>query len=215
MINSWISLFEVVCISVLPISLIRLGIIKAKYRLILLVLVCSIILYVLVHEQWNFKTLGLGIPFSIESIVSYGALTLFGILFLRGLAYVLKQKKVTDWHMDPHFVFLFIPISIAQQFIFQVFILTKLEYAFLNVPLAITSTALLFGFMHTIYPRPLLSMFLGFLAGICFALLFSLYPNIIEASISHAILNFTAVYFSFFTFLTREGKVQKTELHLR
>lgn len=68
--------------------------------------------------------------------------------------------------------------------------------------------------MHTIYPKPVFSMILGTLAGLLFATLYVIYPNLILASVIHAVLNFTAVYLGFFTFVDSEGVPEKTELNL-
>ena len=80
--------------------------------------------------------------------------------------------------------------------------------------MAITVTALIFGYMHTIYPRPLLSMALGVLSGLMFAILYTIYPNILIVSVAHAILNFSAVYLGFFTFTDPEGKPRRTKLSI-
>lgn len=131
------------------------------------------------------------------------------VLCLIVLARLLKKKRARQWYKDPHFLFLFIPISFAQQFLFQGFLLYKLELIF-AVPVAIFINALIFGYMHTIYPNPIFSGALGVGAGLFFGVLYTFFPNIIVSSVVHAILNFVAVYFSFFTFLTKEKRPKRT-----
>ncbi len=125
----------------------------------------------------------------------------------------MKQPRAVPWRKDAHFLFLFLLISLAQQFLFQVFMLNKLNAVFPAV-VSVVLTALLFGFMHTIYPRPWFNMITATIAGFFFAILYSNFPNLIVAALAHSILNFTAVYFSFFTFVDGDGAAQKTELHL-
>jgi membrane protease YdiL (CAAX protease family) len=139
---------------------------------------------------------------------SAAGISIFGLIVL---AKIMKNKSAEKWYRDPHFLFLFIPISFAQQFVFQGFILFKLESVF-SYASAILITALIFGYMHTIYPRPLFSMFLGTLAGILFAALYASYPNFLLASLTHSLLNFTAVYLGFFTFLDSKGAPEKTRI---
>lgn len=60
--------------------------------------------------------------------------------------------------------------------------------------------ALLFAFLHVLYSHPLTNVPFGFLAGIGFATMYVLYPNVMLIAASHGILNFAAVLYSFFSF---------------
>jgi len=106
---------------------------------------------------------------------------------------------------------LFIPISIAQQFMYQSVLLQKLLQEF-SPFLAVAICALCFGYMHTVFPRRWRNFILAALGGTLFSCLFYFYPNFLLAALSHMVLNFAAVYFGFFTLLTPEGKPRATKL---
>lgn len=207
----WLKLFGIFCVSVLPISLIKFNIISKKFRLIVLAFLFAAVSGIIYFRGISLHELGLRTDNLFPAVLVYLFSTIIAILFLFSLSKIFKTKQAERWHEDPHFLFLFIPISFAQQFLFFAFILSELR-SFLSIGLAILINALIFGYMHTIYPKPLFSFILGTLAGIFFGTLYTLYPNLILASITHAILNFTAVYLAFFTFTEESGHPKKTEL---
>ncbi len=186
----YITLLEIFLISILPISLIKFNVISPKFRLFLLAGVLILLFCFGSFQNRSVSFYSAAVPYS-------GAVIVVGA-FLLLLARVMRNKRAKKWYKDPHFLFLFIPISFAQQFLFQGFILTKLNPLF-GPLVAIVATSLIFGYMHTIYPKPLFSMALGIGAGLIFSTLYILYPNILVATIAHSILNFVAVYLGFFT----------------
>jgi|SRR3989344_6725143 len=192
-------LIEIFLISVLPISLIKFDLISKKFRLIILALIFVVVFFLVELHDISFYDLGFRTNNFYPAIFVYLIAVMIAVLFLIFLSQITKTKKAEMWYKDPHFLFLFIPISFAQQFLFQGFILYELQSIFPAV-LAIVVSALIFGYLHTIYPRPVFSFILGTLAGLFFAMLYTLYPNLIISSIVHMILNFTAVYLGFFTF---------------
>lgn len=207
------NLIEVFLISIFPISLIKFKIIPAKFRLVVLAWVVIFLVALIIFQDGTSVNLGMRMSNLNIQIGAYLSVTFIVTLFLLGLARYLKMKSAKEWYNDPHFLFLFVPISFAQQFLFQGFVLFKLQQVF-PVAIAIVITALIFGYMHTIFPRPVLSMTLGIIAGLLFATLYTMYPNIIIASVTHSILNFSAVYLGFFTFVNSDGSPKKTELRL-
>ncbi len=207
------NLIEVFLISILPISLIKLKIIPAKFRLFVLGGVAILLASLIVFQKGVSVNFGLRTNNIYDQVVAYLSVTFVAALFLLVLARIMKMKSAKEWREDPHFIFLFVPISFAQQFLFQGFILFKLQQTFPSVR-AIVVTAVMFGYMHTIFPRPVLNMILGTTAGLLFAVLYTIYPNIIVVSVMHSILNFTAVYLGFFTFINPDGTPKKTELNL-
>ena len=205
-------LAEVLAITILPVTLIKLNIIRSDFRFFVLagIVLCSFFL-VNVHNI-SLSELGIRLDNIYPGIYVYAIATIIAVLFLILLAKIMKKKKARGWYKDPHFLFFFIPISFAQQFLFQGFILQRLGEVFIPF-IAILINALLFGYMHTIYPKPVFSMLLGVAAGIFFGTLYTAFPNLVISSIVHAILNFTAVYFSFFTFLDSDEIPRRTELN--
>ncbi len=209
----YLNLLEVFLISIVPISLIKFKVIPSRFRFVVLSGIFVLLLILIYFQGITLMQLGIRIDDISSTIVPYLFATIIAIFALIALSKIMRHGHAKEWYKDPHFLFLFIPISIAQQFLFQGFILLKLEGVFPTV-FAVIITALIFGYMHTIYPKPIFSMILGILAGLFFATLYVIYPNLLSASISHAILNFTAVYLGFFTFVDSEGVPKKTELSL-
>ena len=195
-----IPLSQVALIFILPVLLLYAGIIPVKYRLLVLVAVSLIILGITVKERWTLQGLGIRTDNLVQSIIPYVIFTLVGLIVIFLLAKFLGKNPVDEWWSQPHFLYLFIPISIFQEFAFRGFLMPKLESIFLSVAIVILVNSLLFAFLHIIYPNPLLFLPLGFLAGIGFAVMYYFYPNLILISISHSILNFFAVLYSFFSF---------------
>lgn len=148
----------------------------------------------------------LGVVFGLSCIA--GIAMFCGLLLL---SVIMGTKKSFSWWKDPHFLFLFIPISIVQQFLYQAFLFQRLHATF-GVAVAITMTALLFGLVHIIFPRPFFNFIVTSAAGLLFCTLYLFYPNLFLASILHMFLNFTAVYLGFFTLLTPQNTPLPTRL---
>jgi|SRR3989344_769611 len=209
----YLNLIEIFLISILPISLIRFKVISPKFRIFVLLGIFILSFFIIFFQHISFIEIGIRTDNFYPSIIVYSVSTIIAILFLITLAKITKNTHAQKWYKDPHFLFLFIPISFAQQFLFQGFILFKLNFIF-NSLIAIIVTALIFGYMHTIYPRPLFNMILGTIAGLFFATLYTIYPNLFVSSITHSILNLIAVYLGFFTFRDSDKVPKKIELSL-
>lgn len=191
-------------------TLIRLNVISVEYRLWVLFAMFAFL------AVWGFSTLtvsamGLANDVGIRAIAAWMVVTIAMIFGIVIAASLLGQQRAERPFRDPHFLFLFIPISIAQQFMYQsVFLQTLLEAV---APwLAVLICGLSFGYMHTIFPHRWRSFIFAAVGGIVFSSLFYIYPNFLLAALSHMILNVTAVYFGFFTLLTPEGKPRATRL---
>lgn len=203
-------LAEVFIVSIVPITLIKFRVISSKIRLLVLFWIFILLTALIYFQGISLLELGIRLDNLSSSVNLYFVAVIVSVVTLIILAKIMGTKKAEKWYEDPHFLFLFIPISIAQQFLYQGFILLKLDSVFPAV-VAVAVTALIFGYMHTIYPRPLFSMILGTAGGLLFATLYVIHPNLLLASISHALLNFTAVYLGFFTFVDSEGAPKKTD----
>ncbi len=193
-------------------TLIHLNILPVSYRLFALFGACIVI------GAWGFVTLtpdtmGLLSHRFGQGLIPWTLTTLVLFAGIYSLARSLRHRHADQPLRDPHFLFLFIPISIAQQFLYQAVFLQKLLQVMTPI-FAIAACALCFGFMHTIFPRPGRNFLLATIGGACFSSLYFFNPNFLFAALSHMILNFTAVYFSFFTLLTSEKKPQPTGLSL-
>ena len=194
-----LALFLVFMISVFPITLVKLGVVPRNFRFLVLfgvVLLVGVLGYWLQLGFWEYYAFSL---VSFETVVWYGFMVVAAVYGLYFARFIFKTGKAHLWHKDPHFQFLFVPISFAQQFLFQGFILTIL-LGYFNPIVSVIVTAVLFGYLHTIYPRPVMSFFVGSIGGLLFASVFVLHPDLLVSSVAHSILNFTAVYLGFFSF---------------
>ena len=191
-------------------TLIRLDVVSVEYRLFLLFGVFAA-LAILGFLTLSPSTMGLTGTDFMSGLAPWGIATSAMFIGILVLGTLLKHHCAEDPLHDPHFLFLFIPISIVQQFMYQSVLLQKLLQE-VDPWAAIMICALCFGYMHTIFPRRLRNFVLATAGGALFSSLFYFYPNFALAILSHMILNFAAVYSGFFTLLTSEGKPRATRL---
>lgn len=204
----------IVVLFLIPITLVLTGTISASWRLWLLAGIGVIVATIQLHAPYSLDTTFLHIPDSSfdAALLDYVIGTATGIMGLWVLHKLFRTNTVTAWYRDPHFLFLFIPISFAQQFLYQGFLLPVAIVATNSWGWGVIITALTFGYMHSIYPNPLRHMTIGTLGGTLFALLFTIAPNLYVAVLSHMILNWVAVYNGFFSFLYSDNTPKRTEI---
>jgi membrane protease YdiL (CAAX protease family) len=110
-----------------------------------------------------------------------------------------KASDVDDLVVSWRLIVFFIPVSVFQEIVYRGFLMPRLGSILKNNVQVVFVNALLFALLHIIYPRPEIMLSLAFVSGLVFAVLYQKYPNIVLISITHAILNFVAVMFGFFT----------------
>lgn len=194
-------------------TLIRRNIISVEHRLFLLFGVFAVLL---AYGFYTFTPSVMGFTdiYLRQGVVPWGIATLVMLCGILAAGIFLRHKPAEDPLRDPHFLFLFIPISIVQQFMYQSVLLQALLRTFAPW-FAIAACALCFGYMHTVFPRRWRNFIFASLGGAAFSMLFYWYPNFLLAALSHMVLNFAAVYMGFFTLLTPEGRPQATRLRRR
>lgn len=191
------SLLAQIVFFIAAVASIKIGLVPVRYRIGLLVCIVLAASLVLVSGGATWFAIGIRIDNLWQALFLYAPATMAAALILWALSGFRKTGRVRWVH--PHFLYFALPLSLAQQFFFQAFLLQRLETVF-AVPLAIAVVALLYGFMHTIYPDKRFNMILASGGGVMWAILYTLAPNLIVASLSHAFLNVFAVRFSFFVF---------------
>ena len=194
------NLLQIVLFFVLPVVLLYFRTVPVKYRLSILALVSITILGVVIQEQWTLEYLGIRTSNFSQTIIPYIIFTILGTGAIITLAKYFHRKPLDNWWTKTHFLFLFIPISILQEFAFRGFLMPKLTVVFVSPVLVILINSLLFAFLHVIYPNPKLLLPIAFLGGLGFAGMYYFYPNLILISLAHMALNFVAVLYQFFTF---------------
>ena len=192
-------LTQILVIFVLPVFLLYFNIVPTSWRIILLAISSLFIYGIIRHEKWTHEEMGVRHDNFKKAIPFY---LLFTVLSL-GALFIISQKvsmpmnvftKIFYWKT---FIF-FLPSSFFQEFAFRSFLMPRLKRIFSNNFTIILVNAVLFTWMHVIYSSWGLLMPILFVSGIFFAWLYLKYPNLILVSISHALLNVTAVLLGFF-----------------
>lgn len=192
-------IIEILAIFILPVFLFIFKIVKHKY-IILVLLTLSVLVFLIGRSQnYTWQTYGIRTDNLTQAFWPYLIFTFLGLCFIVIAAKKLKKPKISTWWKHSHFTFLFLPISIFQEFLFRGYLMPRLESMLSMAWLIILINTLLYTFIHIFYNEKKIVLPLTFLAGICFAGIYYFYPNLILISVSHSILNFFVVLYSFFT----------------
>ncbi len=167
------------------------------YRLWLLGLIVAAVLIIVKVGDWSLFELGIRTDNFRESFWPYTVFTLVGLATIALSAQELGRKPDANWRKDKHFLGLFIPISIAQVFLYRSFLIPVLNDILPVAWFVIGAHALLFMYLHIIYPNPKVNLLLALIGGAGFGAMYYYFPNFYLASLSHMALNFIAVYYGF------------------
>lgn len=190
---------QVVFLFIVPIALLYFHILPISSRVPVL-LVFSLLMYGTIHKEgWTLRDVGLVGTVKKHALKMYFLATSLALCGIIILSQYMGRTHVHHWWTKPHFLFLFIVVSFFQEFAFRGFLMPLLQKIFPDMLTVVLLNALLFAGMHAIYPFPMIGLPLAFLGGIFFAVLYHKYPNLILVTISHSILNFTMVWYGFFT----------------
>lgn len=193
-----IEVIQIFFIFILPIVLLYLNIISKHARVFVLIFMCLCIYGIIRHDKWTKEMLGLPSQPFHKYLNQYAIAALVGLFVIIGYAYVLGNTIQEKWWLVPHFWLIFIVVSFFQEFAYRSFLSVLLSRIIPNVQQQIFVNALLFTFLHVIYPNRLAMLPLAFVGGLFFAYLYKKYPNLILISLLHSVLNFTAVLYGFF-----------------
>ena len=194
-------LVQIFLIFILPVFLIYFNILPVSWRMILLA-ACSLLIYGIIRrEEWSFEEMGLHHHNYKKAIPFYASFTALGVLILFFINHQLDPHDIESRIFFIKTFAFFVPISFFQEFAFRVFLIPRLKMLYKNEFFVIFFNAILFTLIHIIYPNLGVGLPLAFFSGIFFAWLYIKYPNLVLVSISHAILNVTAVLLGFFTII--------------
>ncbi|MFA5134977.1 MAG: CPBP family intramembrane glutamic endopeptidase [Patescibacteria group bacterium] len=192
-------LIQIILLFILPLTLLYCRVVPVRFRLWVLGAVLAGCVLVSACEGTPLVAMGIRTDTVGSSLMPYLLFTAAGIAAIAGYAHAVGKKSATTWWRDDHFLFWFMPISAAQQFIFMGFLLPRLTEALPGTVLAVVASALLFSALHFIYKDARVDFPLAFIGGIALTTMYLSFPNLIVSSLAHMALNFTAVLFSFFT----------------
>lgn len=190
---------QIFFIFILPVFLIYFKVFTSFYfRFIFLLLGALFIYGIIRYEKWSYEDMGLRMDNFKKSFLPYLVFTLLGVLVIFLTAYFFGIKNEPDRVFYIRTFLFFIPISFVQEFAFRSFLIPQLKKIHKNNYLVIFLNSLLFALIHIIYPDINIGVPLSFVGGIFFAYLYLKYPNLLLISISHSILNLTALLLGFF-----------------
>lgn len=200
LVKIWLNIIGLV---IVPVGLMQTGIIPASYHSEVLGAVFLVTLTVIIRDHWSLRELGIRTDNIRAALLPYVLFTLVGLACIALLAWSLGRTPQSDWFQNPYFVYLlFIPVSFFQQFGFSAFFMPQVKALTKHPFLAILLFALLFTYIHIIFPDSSLMLPFAFAAGLGFGTMYYFYPNLLLISLSHMVLNLTAVSYCFFTFAT-------------
>ena len=197
------ALLQIIVIFVLPVVLLMTGIVSVDRRLWVLLVFSLIVLFTVIREKWSWQNLGFGDKSFKKSLIPYLIFTCL-VLFVIILIVKLSERSILrNWWQYPHFLFMFIPISFLQEFTYRAFLIPKLKILFKSGVWVVLINAMLFAFSHLIFPDLQIALPMAFIGGLGFAFMYYKYPNLILVSLSHMVLNFTTVLYTFFSFFNK------------
>lgn len=189
---------QIFIIFVLPVVLLYFKIIPADWRFIFLALSALFIYGILQKEEWTFEEMGIRHDNFKKSFPFYLVFTILGIGALFLIDYLFNFQVPNNKEFLIKTWLFFLPISFFQEFAFRSFLMPRLREIYSKKFNVILLNSLLFALIHIIYPNLLVILPLTFFSGILFAWLYYKYPNLVLVSVSHSILNVTALLLGFF-----------------
>ncbi len=190
---------QILYLYIIPTLLLYYGVIPGQFRILMLFTVSLLMYGIIKRSHWTYTDLGIKKNF-LKDIAPYTIFTLVGVGFILWLSQITSMhlKFSYQWWSDMKFLLLFIPISVLQEVVFRGILMRLLRHAFKNTAFIIVLNASLFALIHVIYDNSIFILPMTFIGGIGFAWIYYKYPNLILVSISHTILNFTAMALGFF-----------------
>lgn len=196
--NKGLVLGQIFVIFILPIVVLYFNLINKEWRVLVLLVACTLIYGIITKEGWQPKDWGLRFDTLRHTLIPYLAFTLVSVTFVIWFASKLDMRIETYWWLDRHFWFIFLLVSVLQEFAYRGFLIPLLQKIISDRLGIVFINALLFTLLHVIYPVPSVMLPLAFIGGLGFAMMYTKYPNIIWLSLSHAVINFVAVLYGFF-----------------
>lgn len=192
------ALWQIIAIFIIPIMLIYYDIIPKDFRVIILTVMCTVIYLFIKKEKWSIHEIGLSNHTFKKYLMPYLIFMITGVFGIVLFADKFNMDPQPEWWTKPHFLFMFIIVSVFQEFAYRAFLIPKLKIVFSDNLGIVLINALLFTLLHIIFPFPQIMLPLAFSGGLVFAVIYIKYPNLVLVSIAHSVLNFVAVLYGFF-----------------
>ncbi len=190
-------------IFVLPIALLYFNIINKDFRVLVLAVACLLIYGIIKKDHWSKKDMAMVVGDRKSHLVPYAFFMLVGTFVILLLARLFGLEPETSWWSsrefwaNPHFLFLFVVVSFLQEFAYRVFLIRELEGIFSKTSTVIVINAILFIFLHAIYPLTWPSVILVTISSVAFPLMYIKYRDFWLIGLAHSLFNFIAVLHGF------------------
>lgn len=194
--------WQLLFLLVIPVLLLVLGFFSLNIRGYILATVVVLTMLLAFKERMSLKELGIRTDNIKQSILPYTLFTLVGTIGLFILSSSLGKNPLSNWWTYSHLQWAFLPISLVQEFVYRAVFQTKLQKVMKPIK-AILIVTVLYSGMHILWKDPLI-LTMTFFGGLAWGYLWYKYPNLYLITLSHAILNFLAIYLGFFPWLITE-----------
>jgi|GEM_PF-374065 len=191
-------ILQIFFVFIVPVLLFQVGVIPVSLRLWVLVIIVSLFLFILAKEKWTLAIMHLETDTIKKFVWPYVIFTIIGVIIVSFFGEKIGREELAIWWRNSHFIYLFFIVSVFQEVAYRGYLIPALQKIFNSPILVIFLNALIFTYMHSIFGNLQISLFLAFIGGLGFAIMYIKYPNLILITLSHAALNFTAVLYGFF-----------------
>lgn len=194
-----LSALQIAALYVLPMALFAFSAVPTRYRYWIFGIGMALPMLEMIVMRWSLRGIGFradtllpyALPYVVFTSISAAGLVLLASLLRKGLT----PHSLGWW--DPSTAAVIILLSFSQELCFRGYLTSKLKVVFERDRTRIVANAALFAWMHVIFPDPLFSMAMTFVAGVGFAALYNRYPNMWLIGASHALLNWVATSYCF------------------
>lgn len=189
---------QIFLIFVVPIVLLYFNILPVSWRIVMLAVNALLIYGIITREHWTHEDMGVHTQNFKKSFPFYLFFTIVGLVALFLIDHKMNMPDIDTTNYIIRTWIFFLPISFFQEFAFRSFLIPRLKELYDNTFVIVFINAILFTLMHIIYPNLGIGLPIAFVSGIFFAWLYVKHPNLLLITISHSILNITAVLLGFF-----------------
>jgi membrane protease YdiL (CAAX protease family) len=192
--------FQILLVFIVPVGLIAAGVLPIEHRVSILSLAFIGLAAVLFFfDGWTLRMFGLHLKETKRYARAYFAFTIIMILIVVLFSeQVLHLEEIQRWWTHRHFIYLFFIVSLVQEVAYRGYLMPALGKLSKNIPMVLFANALIFTFLHIIFPNPMIGLPLAFTGGMGFAIMYLYYPSLPLVVLSHAALNFCVVLYGFF-----------------
>lgn len=193
-----VAFWRIVLVYMLPMLLVVWGVIPFVWHIPVMLSMTLFIFYFARQDKLTAKELGIVKPAGLRDYAIYFVAILVGLAGILYFANALGYTPMDNWYKHPTFLYLFIPISVLQEFAYRSVLTKELHYIFDEDIQIILANAGIFAILHIMYPKAFAILPLTFIGGLFLATLWKIKPNFYLIAFTHVVFNFTAVLYGFF-----------------